>query len=314
MSDVRIRFENADMSLAIEDSFITRLVSTALGHRVTVSSDRHELVDAQISSVQYPMAVRARQMASAVSQRVRRSSPSLIDARWSRVNPKPQGRARAHIWFTGENVRPPSTGWDATLSFDLDPLGGRNAYLPLWWYSIGLLGPARSIFMDPAPAVGSLLCERKAHGVPRDFVVAFINHPHPMRFHAIQALSRFGKVDVFGRAVGRPVINKVSLAGRYKFMLCFENDLYPGYVTEKAIEAWGMGTIPLWWGSDPAGYLNPQAMINAASYSNLDLFAEAVAGMSRQEELWLQSYSSALLLRPPDLDPALNLIRKVIPR
>lgn len=313
MTPVRIRFANADPSVATADSFLSRLTSRALDSKVVVTSDRRELVDVQFTSVQFPLTQRIQQLSLVAAQRLLPPSPRAIDARWGQVNPEPRGRARAHVWFTGENVRPPSAGWDATLSFDVDPMGGRNAYVPLWWWSTGLLGPALSMFTDPAPAIGQLLAPRSAVKVPSGFVVALINNPHPMRFHAVQMLSRFGNVDVFGRAVGRTLPNKAMLAGKYKFMLCFENDLYPGYVTEKTVEAWGTGAIPLWWGSDPAGYLNPDAMINAATHPTMALFADSVARLANDDELWLRTFSEALLLRRPDLQPALDLIREVVP-
>ena len=42
-----------------------------------------------------------------------------------------------------------------------------------------------------------------------------------------------------------------AVARNYRYFLCFENDLYPGYVTEKPIEAWASGSVPLWRGIDP---------------------------------------------------------------
>jgi hypothetical protein len=314
MRKVHIRFTDADQSLAVETSFLSRLVGEALESRVVISTHRRARVDIQLTSVQYSTIKRLQHLSLAGASRLKRASSTDIDARWNRVNPIPQGDADTHIWFTGENVRPPSEGWDATLSFDVDDFGGINAYLPLWWYSVGVLGPASSMFMDPAPDVSVLANTRVASGIPDGFVVAFINNPHPMRFHAIKALSRFGPVDVFGRAVGRALPNKASLTDRYRFMLCFENDLYPGYVTEKAIEAWALGAVPLWWGSDPSGYLNPAALVNAASFPTLAQFAEAVSDMARDESSWMETFEKAILLKAPNLSPAMDLIRRVASR
>ena len=74
-----------------------------------------------------------------------------------------------------------------------------------------------------------------------------------------------------------------------------------------------MGTIPLWWGCDPAGYLNPSALINAADYPTMALFAEAVSSLSHDQELWRRTFGSGLLLRRPDLQPAMDMIRRVVP-
>jgi len=36
---------------------------------------------------------------------------------------------------------------------------------------------------------------------------------------------------------------------RYKFMICFENSKHPGYVTEKLLNAYLGGTVPIYWGT-----------------------------------------------------------------
>lgn len=36
---------------------------------------------------------------------------------------------------------------------------------------------------------------------------------------------------------------------RYKFTIAFENQSYPGYVTEKIADALMAGTVPIYWGA-----------------------------------------------------------------
>lgn len=312
MTLISVRYANSSDDLARPDSFLSLLIADALQVPVRVSTDAKETVDLQLTSVQIPL---VRKVAAEAERAVRRVLPrgkKSLDPRWAQTNPSPQGPARAHIWFTGENVRPPAASWDGYLSFDLDPLDGRNAYLPLWWYSVGLLGQASSIFSSAAPTWQELAGGRPQSERRPRFACAFINNPEPMRMHAITALRNVGQVDVFGSAVGRPVSDKAVVASEYRYVLCFENDIYPGYVTEKPIEAWATGAVPLWRGSDPAGYLNPEAMVNAADYSDLQGFADAVAHIDDEDGLWPSMASHPLLAKPPDLDPARELIRRVV--
>jgi len=63
------------------------------------------------------------------------------------------------------------------------------------------------------------------------------------------ALSKeHGYIDLFGPAFGNKVKDKMSICQEYKYMICFENDLFPGYVTEKLIDAYLCGSIPVYWG------------------------------------------------------------------
>jgi hypothetical protein len=312
VTPLRIRYRHCDPVMSLPGSFISLLVAEASGGPVEVVPDPRVRVDLQLTSVQIPLARKLASEGRRLAATRLSGRRSGTDPRWDRDNPEPEGDARAHMWITGENVRPPVGPWDGYLSFDIDPLEGLNAYLPLWWYSIGLLGRPTSIFTSDTPSWKQLVHARNP-GSPRDkFACAFINNPEPMRLHAVKALEEIGQVDVYGGAVGRPVPDKAAVAGDYRFVLCFENDIYPGYVTEKPFEAWATGAVPLWRGMDPAGYINPAAMINAAESESLQDFAEAVAVVEAQYDHWCSIASQPILTRKPDLEPAVTLIRGLL--
>ena len=42
--------------------------------------------------------------------------------------------------------------------------------------------------------------------------------------------------------------NKLQTLRNYNFVIAFENSDYPGYITEKVIDAFKAGTVPLYWG------------------------------------------------------------------
>jgi len=313
VSKLRVRYVNCSINDKHPDSFMSRLIADSVNMELEIVADRNSLVDLQVTSVQLPNATRVRQMLERVAARRLPAFVGSRDSRWADDNPSPNGKAEAHLWFTGENTRPPSnTGWDGTLSFDVDSFGGKNAYCPLWWNSIGIYGPATSTFMTPAPSIESLIGLRARVKRRPGFAVAFINNPHPVRFHAINALRSIGDVQVFGNAVGRPIPNKAHVAANFRFVLCFENDLYPGYVTEKPIEAWATGAIPLWWGNDVAEYLNPTAIINAANFRSFSHFAEEVSRIDGDDELRSEMSAQPLILKSPDLTPAKRVIRKAL--
>ena len=309
---ITLRYVDSDPAMASADSFLSRLVAVAADRPIQVSQDPKRRVDLQFTSVQLPMARKVAQEAARVTRRWLPRKAADRDPRWRSANPAPRGDARAHIWFTGENLRPPLGPWDGYLSYDVDPLDGRNAYLPLWWQSAGVLGAAASIFTSAMPKWQEMMQSRATREPPPKFACAFINNPEPMRFHAIRALSEVGPIDVFGAALGRPVPDKSATACDYRFVLCFENDVYPGYVTEKPFEAWATGAVPLWRGCDPANYLNPSAILNAVNHSDLAAFAEAVSRIDADPAAWLTMASEPILTREPDLEPAKALIRRAL--
>jgi hypothetical protein len=127
-----------------------------------------------------------------------------------------------------------------------------------------------------------------------------------------EALGRLGQVDLYGSAFGGPAVpSKMELMKDYRFAVVLENDLYPGYVTEKAPEAWMSGTVPLWWGSDPAGYLNPRALVNLAD-SDLATFLEEVDQLNRDEGLWAERYCQPILNRTYDYESLIEWLRSRI--
>ncbi len=311
-SQVTIRYLDSDPAMARPDSFLSRLVAESAGSPVEVVDDPKAYVDLQFTSVQVPLPRKVVAEGTRLATRVLSRRRPGRDSRWERENPEPTGNAGAHIWFTGENIRPPAGTWDGYLTYDLDPLDGRNAYLPLWWQSVGLLGNAGSIFTSAMPSWEKLLQPRDPGARRPHFACAFINNPEPMRLHAIQDLREVGQVDVYGGAVGRPVPDKAAVARDYRFIVCFENDIYPGYVTEKPLEAWATGAVPLWRGADPAGYLNDAAMINAASFTSLGDFSEEVATVDADSARWASTAALPILVNEPDLGPAKQVIRKAL--
>ena len=309
---VTVRYVDSDPGVASAESFLSQLVATSTERPVQVIQGSKQRVDLQFTSVQLPLTRKAAREASRAASRWLPRRPAGHDPRWQTENPQPRGDARAHIWFTGENLRPPVGPWNGYLSYDVDPLNGRNAYLPLWWQSAGVLGTAGSIFTSAMPSWQEMMQSRATREPPPKLACAFINNPEPMRFHAVRALSEVGPVDVFGSAVGRPVPDKAATARDYRFVLCFENDVYPGYVTEKPFEAWATGAVPLWRGSDPAGYLNPSAILNEVNYPNLAAFTEGVSRVNSDPATWATMASEPILTHEPDLEPAKALIRRVL--
>jgi hypothetical protein len=207
-----------------------------------------------------------------------------------------------NIWFTGENIRPPiSESFDSYISFDQDSYGGRNTYFPLFYIDL-LLGMKESIQRRGVSPLNPecLMDRREPNKQDKKFVCAFLSNPEPTRLRAIEELRKFGEVDVFGPYVGRPVKNKYELAKNYKFCLGFENGLFPGYLTEKLLDSYVCGTVPLYWGDlGRESHINRSSYINAADFTSIEEFASHVGHLDSRD--YDQIFSEPLMKSLPSL-------------
>ena len=87
--------------------------------------------------------------------------------------------------------------------------------------------------------------------------------------------------------------DKMKTVSQYKFMLCFENCSYPGYVSEKIYDCLASGSIPIYLGApDIADFVPPSCFIDSRrfrTYSELHAFLEKLG------EADLQKYRNAML-------------------
>jgi hypothetical protein len=203
------------------------------------------------------------------------------------------------IWYSGENIRPPlAEDFHGYLSFDLDNFGGRNAYFPLIFLSLNPFGINSQKRLGKNYSAENLLKRRTLSSKKMDNSICVIAGKHPMRVAAVDELRKYFKVDIFGGMSNYPVGEKYSVAKNYKYMLCFENDLYPGYVTEKLVEAYVCETIPLYWGSTEGnGYLNPESYINLRDFQDMETWAKQISVLS--ETQYREIYEQPLLLSEP---------------
>ncbi len=228
----------------------------------------------------------------------KRSTEGMIE--WLNIQNSfrtPNNQRATNLWWTFENRRPPAGVFDGTISFDLDNYSGTNLYLPLVYQYLDISGNG-STYVKHRKTIRDCMTERDIYDLEmlkqRNFVSVFMNNPHPMRLRVIKKLNNLGEVAVFGRYSGRYVQDKIGTANRYNFNLCFENDLYPGYVTEKVLEAWLSESVPLYWGDDALKILNPKAIVNLREFSNVESFVEYVKHLQNSPELMLEILNQPL--------------------
>jgi hypothetical protein len=277
---------------------------------IRVVRDPRVRVDLEVQSVfmQRRQAVRGK-IERLINRGPRSGDPALAHVLSDQL---PSPNARHSLWFTGENVRPPAGAWDSYLSYDLDSFDGRNYYFPLWMTLLDWHGDAFGVRLGSAVRRKDLVAPRAQRARRARFCCTFVGNNHPMRSHAIEALGRVGQVDVFGPAVGRPVASKLEVAQEYDFLLCFENDDYPGYVTEKPVESWMTGAVPIWWGNDASASLNSNALVNLKNCDGLVEMVDRVAEIYADSQRYFDVHRQPLMLRLPTLEAAISAFRRVV--
>ena len=230
------------------------------------------------------------------------------------VGIQPLKTAKKNIWFTGENQRPPQGNWDGYLSFDTNLPDDRCVYFPLWFVtSTDLFESTKKSYWDGnVPTISELIDGREFTKQKRFFASSFIGKSYSMRLHALEGLAKIGKVDVFGESVRRKVQSPAKIADRYRFVMCFENDIYPGYITEKPIEAYLTGAIPLYYGLDSSGFLNSSATINLNDFKNIHDWINRIEQVENDLKLYQEIYEKPILLKKPTLRDAIKLINKIL--
>lgn len=95
--------------------------------------------------------------------------------------------------------------------------------------------------------------------------------------------------------------NKIRLSGgyndlnhiyaKYKFGFAMENHQVPGYITEKIINVFRGGAIPIYWGDTDTvnKYFNSKAFINIEKFKNLEQAARYIVNLTEAEIKTMQN-------------------------
>lgn len=184
------------------------------------------------------------------------------------------------VFVTSECDRP--RNYQADLSLSFDPDSPANVRVPNWRFYFDTLEWIFTPFDIEAEIVAkSAFC---------NFVYSNAKAKHRIRF--FHTLARYKPVNSGGKFmnnVGGPVADKRSFQQQHKFSISFENESYPGYSTEKIVDAFAARTVPIYFG-DPeiTRDFNPKAFINGHDFKSLDALADYVRAVDQDDRLFRQ--------------------------
>ncbi len=191
----------------------------------------------------------------------------------------------ARIFLTGENIVPDFNSVDYAIGFHYLSFEDRYLRFPLYYfytddYEIAL---KKHMNFDAKSIETRKFC---------NFVYSNSSNVIEERDAIFELLSKYKKVDSGGRHlnnIGMSVKDKRAFQQDYKFSIAFENAASKGYVTEKLLQAFSAGTIPIYYG-DPkiADEFNPKAFVNCADYASLDEAVEKIIEIDNNPELYIE--------------------------
>lgn len=227
------------------------------------------------------------------------------------------------LCYIGENVRPNFMGYSHSLSFDWDSYGGRNIRLPLWYARLAWDGFEQKPRKDnmhnhgyePLIDIQSLTQPRKLDWQEKtEFCAMIAGNPEGLRVNLYNSISRYKPVHGYGNMFGRALRqSKFDVLKNYKFCLCPENSVYDGYVTEKLLDAYAGGTIPIYSGTMSVDCdFHEGAYLNYMNTKDMDWFVTTIQATDESKEIYEAMYNRPLLWEAPSLDNAIAFVRSIV--
>jgi len=222
------------------------------------------------------------------------------------------------IFYTGENIRPDFSNCDFSLSFDFDRLEGKNVRLPLWylyidWFKVSSYGnPSWLIPVDYLKGENHFSKKQKDK-----FCSTVFSSPYEIRFNALSHLDLYKKVDRFGsihqQSLPKGELPKMEEISNYKFNLCFENSVYPGYFTEKLLHAKVAGCVPIYY-SDKT-YIedfNSNCCINLIDFESIDEMCKYVKYLDQNQREYTKIQMQPIFKDIPNIDEISKKLIKIL--
>lgn len=192
-----------------------------------------------------------------------------------------------NIFYTGENKEPDMKQFDYAISFSLDS-HKNNFRLPCW------VPRLYENNMHPAMLLNENRIRTSLDQIPPMFCNFIYSRKAEHREQFFYALDSKKHVTAPGKSctnappIGMSVSDKINFQKDFQFSIAFENEPYPGYITEKIIDSFVSDTVPIYNG-DPniTNEFNSHSFININSTSNFDTYIEIILYLEKNRKEYL---------------------------
>lgn len=221
------------------------------------------------------------------------------------------------IFYTGENLRPNFQDCDFSLTFDFPDYGGRNIRLPLWMLQIDWFNKKNYTNPEFVIPLNELNVSRFSNKPKQKFCSIVFSSPRPNRTAILKKLSSYKQIDIFGtpfKNLPYGEEKKCNVISNYKFNICFENTIYPGYYTEKLIHAKVAGCVPLYCADENCKQdFNKESFINLNDFESIEDFVEKIIFLDQDDNAYSKMSNESLFKdRDPNIFSIINSITNIL--
>lgn len=184
------------------------------------------------------------------------------------------------IFYTGECYSPDFNIADYAIGFDYIKFGDRYLRVPLYrlfQYKDDLeKALSNRIGLDKNRRFCSFVCSNDRGMAERVEM-----------FELLQSYMEVGSGGKYKNNVGAPVPDKIDFLRNYKFNIAFENCVGDGYTTEKIVQAFAAGAIPIYYGNPLiAREFNTKAFVNCHDYKDFNEVLDIVKRINEDDNLY----------------------------
>lgn len=203
------------------------------------------------------------------------------------------------IFYTGENLCPNFNLFDYAIGFEYLDFGDRYIRYPNYCIT-------DTYAEDNERMMKKHIFDEDILREKTDFCAFVVSkgdkYVAKEREEFFRALSSYKKVNSGGRFlnnIGIPegIIDKYEFQKKHKFTIAFENSSHDGYTTEKLMQAFAAGTVPIYWGDPKVGEVfNEKAFINVNSYKSIDDVIKLVKDIDEDDVKYMKMLSVPALI------------------
>lgn len=188
------------------------------------------------------------------------------------------------VFHTGENVTPDLSTTEFALSFRRDLDSPRHLRFPSFLCRMGMFGYTLEDLLRGGDDRRAILAEKTKF-------CAFMHRKDvTLRNQFVQKLSRYRPVECAGRCLRNvdlqvPAEQKVAYLRPFKFVMAFENEASPGYVTEKLVDAMLARGVGLYYGAPDVGQdFHKGAFLDLADFPDEEAMIERIIELDQDAD------------------------------
>ena len=199
------------------------------------------------------------------------------------------------LFYTAENRVTPRFAADYSITFEFSKRSTQY-YFP--YYAYGYL------FLDRTETLTRLISTTEASEIwnkKNQFCCTVVSNPKGLVrnefFSKLNSRKNVNSGGKYKNNVGGPVSSKRDFIDLHKFVFAFENQSYPGYVTEKLTDALESQGVPIYYGDTRVGEdFNKKRFLSLEDYKSMDDLINHILKIYNDEKAYTAIISEPIFI------------------